>query len=970
MNSQSSNKIYKNPNIISSLDHQLKKINYQNKVPCLSYLNQNQDNQKNIQYFPIATKESFTGQHTLYLAAEGDININDYETNNEYNSDKNNIKNKNTNTNLYILPQRTIDVEIKKTKFEHLSVKNEAKNRTNKIKNNLDDLYTNKAEETKNCNYQNIKNNFISTTKNLFELSKDKKNKELVHSLSVENYSDNILNKSLSNIYENLEKLENSKIMDENFIISIKDSKRKNNLLKAIERYKRFKSLGKLNIKDPLNNSFTYGINLNQKRLKSIERFYGSKNNYNIIEEDENENSENDTINKNSNSKINENIEIDKKKNNRNEKEIYKDIKENIKENMEEIEMKNEKIKKIKNIGNLRKLNKNLKINSIKNKKMGKVTKNNNNKKISHNNKNEFKDINKAINNYLDKINNRAQVNGLIINNILNKNGYNNIKKNDLVDNINYKEDNQNNNLNLPYNEKNNLIDHQNDTKKNIRKSLKDEIKIKFNNNDKKEINNLNININNNISNNISINNTINNTFNNNININNKINNNYNIESNINYNQLIINKAPEFLVRKNLKKEFYVIGENGKEKILKINQPSKKNYIKKNLVISDKNPNNLVKNNYTNTEDEIVKRERYHRRNNKIFLPEKKIENKNESSQRYFQNKEDFSYNILEKFSNDNDKIKKNYTLLSPANRLLQSKTTNNSQKKYTFQKINISKINNPVKIKKLDKMMVNKIYNNSAANKSKYRHFNLNNKFNNNIYMQTGKKIPVFSQYKNYRSDQRKKRIDNSNHSYHEICYVNGINSNGISKTIYHDYSIIDKRLISNSTKYMNNIEKAFNINGKILNRNYSFNNIQKPICRNTKNIILDDNYDKYTHESIKIKKFNNKQNIDNNYIFNEINNENNNKFSRNVKIPENKANYYLRDKAYYNQNYTTRYINTLASRNHKNYNINKYSNGAENLCQRNYSNSRIHRINPLIKNCNFNPNYTFQNEDRKFNI
>jgi hypothetical protein len=253
MNSQSSNNIYNNPNINSSLDHQLKKINYQNKVPCLSYVNQNQDNQKNIQYFPIATKESFTGQHTLYLAAEGDININDYETNNEYNSDKNNIKNK--NTNLYILPQRTIDVEIKKTKFEHLSVKNEAKNRTNKIKNNLDNLYTNKVEETKNCNYQNIKNNFISTTKNLFELSKDKKNKELVHSLSVENYSDNILNKSLSNINENLEKLENSKIMDENFIISIKDSKRKDNLLKAIERYKRFKSLGKINIKDPLNSN-------------------------------------------------------------------------------------------------------------------------------------------------------------------------------------------------------------------------------------------------------------------------------------------------------------------------------------------------------------------------------------------------------------------------------------------------------------------------------------------------------------------------------------------------------------------------------------------------------------------------------------------------------------------------------------------------------------------------------------------
>ncbi len=110
---------------------------------------------------------------------------------------------------------------------------------------------------------------------------------------------------------------------------------------------------------------------------------------------------------------------------------------------------------------------------------------------------------------------------------------------------------------------------------------------------------------------------------------------------------------------------------------------------------------------------------------------------------------------------------------------------------------------------------------------------------------------------------------------------------------------------------------------------------------------------------------------NIDNNYIFNENNNGNNYKFSRNVKKTENKVNNYVRDKHfYYNQNYTTRYINTLASTNNNIYKFNKFSNGSENLYQRNNSNNRIHRINPLIQNYNLNHNYTFQNEDRKLNI
>ena len=83
-------------------------------------------------------------------------------------------------------------------------------------------------EDNKNSSYKNIKNDCISTKKDLKRNNnvKTKKKKELVHSYSVENYSD-VLNKSLSNYNENLEKLENSKIMEVEFIKGMRDTKRK-----------------------------------------------------------------------------------------------------------------------------------------------------------------------------------------------------------------------------------------------------------------------------------------------------------------------------------------------------------------------------------------------------------------------------------------------------------------------------------------------------------------------------------------------------------------------------------------------------------------------------------------------------------------------------------------------------------------------------------------------------------------------
>ena len=195
MNPKSANNQYKNLNDKSSPEYQLKSNNYKNIFPFLSYPNQNQDYQKNIQYFPISTKESFTGQHTIYLAAEDNNNLNDYSVNNEI-SNKNNIKNKN---NLILLPQRSIDLQINNSKFNYLlnfPIENGEKNNNKKVKRNLDEIYTIKEkDQTNNFNYKNIKDNFISTTKNVFEPGINKESKKLFHSFSVENYSDKIFNK-------------------------------------------------------------------------------------------------------------------------------------------------------------------------------------------------------------------------------------------------------------------------------------------------------------------------------------------------------------------------------------------------------------------------------------------------------------------------------------------------------------------------------------------------------------------------------------------------------------------------------------------------------------------------------------------------------------------------------------------------------------------------------------------------------
>ena len=172
---------------------------------------------KKLQYYPIITDNK--EQNIIYLAAEDNQNL---ELNNNIQDDK-------KITNHYLTLQRSIEL---------------------KIQNNPN-------------NYINSKDQFISTTKNLCSNENDNSRNKLNRSYSVDNYY-SIANKSLNILGANLVLLENSKIMEENFINGIQDFKRKNSLLDALNLYHKYKSLGKITgINNSCNNIIRNNTNKN-----------------------------------------------------------------------------------------------------------------------------------------------------------------------------------------------------------------------------------------------------------------------------------------------------------------------------------------------------------------------------------------------------------------------------------------------------------------------------------------------------------------------------------------------------------------------------------------------------------------------------------------------------------------------------------------------------------------------------------
>ena len=284
------------------------------------------------------------------------------------------------------------------------------------------------------------------------------------------------------------------------------------------------------------------------------------------------------------------------------------------------------------------------------------------------------------------------------------------------------------------------------------------------------------------------------------------LNNNKNIPCNI-YKNIYKNKnghkPQEVLVRKILREERYIIDENGKEKVLAINQSllnenDNKNNLIKEPENDDKNLNkkNIVDNNYDSIEEKIIKKERYHRNINKV--PEKKV------IDLYEIQKKNNSFNISKIIPNN--KVKRIHTTLSPSYLISQSKTTQNSQKKERFHNINFHKINNPVVIKQMDKILQRNSPNNNMYRRQ-YQNININNNLNHVIYIQN-----QTSPNKSTKNDTPKIKPEihqrnkfgnyiNKNHSYHEINSISDRKANTISKTIYHDYSNLDKIIFINKS-------------------------------------------------------------------------------------------------------------------------------------------------------------------------
>lgn len=852
MNSKTSNKFYnQNDNLFPNPNNNKPYLEVDSSYP-LKIENQNN---KTFQYFPIVTKHSLNGNHTIYLAAEDNGTNSNYITNNQnyvYRPNESHIKVKNKNR--ILVSQKSIELQIKNSKFEYL-LNNPKNKETNKIK----DL-ANKKEKQKEINnsYKNIKKDFISTTQNLFNKSREKENKELTHSYSVENYGD-FPNKTLSSFTENLYNIEKSKIMNQNFINNIRNPNRKHNLMKMLEKYKIFKSLNKININDSLNNSFTLGFNKEKYRQKSTGRIYTLGNDDNIIEEDENENSENDTIKEKPNATNKENPKSNKD-----------NIKTNTNNNTSESEVKKRMIenckKELGNIGKIRKIRKGDILKKLKLKNISK-----NEKDFSND------DIKNAKNN--KKMNEKyIQISRIDIN----KNKKNlkySIINSDRGTKINSeyfsKKIGQNNNMVNIFKEF-----YKKSSKKNINKA-------------KDESSNLNVSNNNEIINSI---NKINKSM---------INNNKNIPSNIHkniYSHKTGKKPQEVLVRKILREERYIIDENGKEKVLAINQSllnengNVNNLVKKPeisaKILNKKNTTDNIYNN--NIEEKILKKERYHRNINKI--PEKKIIDLNEIQKKNLKDRINCSFNISKLIPNN--KIKRIPTAISPSYLTSQSKTTQNSHKKERFHNINFQKINNPIVLKQMDKIFQRNSPNNNIY-KSQYQNININNNLNHVIYIQSqtspnkspnyGKpfikpEIPQRNQFSNF---------INKNHSYHEINSISDRKANTISKTIYHDYSNLDKRMIMNkSSTNIKNRQNNFNENMGGLSRNYSLNNFQRPAAKTSKDLIIENSY-LYSDQSYKYKK-----NTSNDKIFDNMNNVFNSKYNRNVIKIDNKNKYVKRKK------------------------------------------------------------------------
>ena len=307
---------------------------------------------------------------------------------------------------------------------------------------------------------------------------------------------------------------------------------------------------------------------------------------------------------------------------------------------------------------------------------------------------------------------------------------------------------------------------------------------------------------------------------------------------------------------------------------------------------------------------------------------------------------------------------------MSPNTKFTQINVTKNMPKKQIFQKMNISKINSPVMLKRSNKLLQNKIDNNSDINQIGYQimqNMNLNNQLNNSNNITYIQKQTSFNnslglnQFQISKNEQRKNSVGN-NHSYHEIFSLSSRNSNTNTKAVYHNYSNnFGKKLnANNSANYISNIKSKFKMNQNIFNRKSSLNAVQKPKTHNSQKIIYEPNNNR---NIINISSSNQNYIEDNHIYYNEGYNEIDYNLRKKCYNYENKIKYYKIEKPikYYN-NCNIRYSNTVSFKN-QNYSFQKYSEDGENIYYI-YQENIPYRISPINKNDYSHLNYTYKDE------
>ena len=423
------------------------------------------------------------------------------------------------------------------------------------------------AKKKEEENNKTIEKNSISINNSLQDIFTTTNFGIMNRSFNEINYNIDSLYKSLDFVQHHIiEDLNNSKIMENNFLNGLKNQERKNSLKKAMDRYNRFRSLGKLGKKKNLTNSPNLGvdkeitnekkdekiievININNKKEINNEEIMKEENKISNIEEDENENEFSfnselkkfekknnlENIAKEDNNKIsNDLIENSNKDNNSKDEKA-----EIIKEEQKDKEKEDEKELKLKE-ENQQEINKE------------EINKEELDKEKIEKEKEDKEEIQKEIEKEKDNIENNDKI-------FINQE----VKiPNDIIDN------NQQEEIILNKNENN--------------------------------------------SNNNIINNSINININNESHIKNKINNQNKLFP-INNKKYKPNLKPGYFIRKVVREEHYYVDENGKEKILQVKQEYINNEDKKKMKLNAPykkkyiNLGNFINNNNTSFNSIIVK---------------------------------------------------------------------------------------------------------------------------------------------------------------------------------------------------------------------------------------------------------------------------------------------------------------------------------------------------------------------------